>query len=734
MIKFNEATQRQVQASDPASSTWLSANAGSGKTRVLTDRVARLLLQGVSPQNILCLTFTKAAASEMQNRLFKRLGQWSMLGDAALSDALEQLGMVDHPDLATARTLFARAIETPGGLKIQTIHSFCSTILRAFPLEAGISPRFVEIDDSAQKHLLRHVGDDLAALDPDSIVSDFLRMSASSDIVDVMKEIVRQRGGFEQSKTLGDILVEYDAPSDTSEESIISGLRLDPGLIARTIKALSSGTDKEQKTARHLAACNTECPALKDLDILGDLFLYKSGEKQLTAKVGAFPNKPTREAMGGDAYALDDLMCRVEQAVALRQCLSAARDTLSLQRFAVLLLQAYDEAKQVRGMLDFDDLINRAAWLLGNSHAAQWVLYRLDGGVDHILVDEAQDTSPAQWKVVELLTQEFGSGLNDRYRSFFVVGDRKQSIYSFQGADAEEFDRMEAFFQQRLAPVGGLQKLPLDFSFRSSPAVLEVVDETVRASSTRSLEKDIQHRPFFDNMAGRVDLWPLVSKSDDAEHGDWTDPIDRVSETHPSKILAHEIAKELHRLIKVERATIPVRPDKAGKAQRRYLTEGDVLILVQRRQGAGTLFQSLIAACKAIGLRVAGADRLRVASELAVRDLRAVLAFLALPEDSLSLAAALRSPIFGWSENDLFRLAAQRSETHLWQTLRKRADEHPETFGILSRPSGTSSDFLRPYDLLERILIKHDGRRRLLSRWGQRSKTALTTSEPFSCL
>ena len=146
------ATQRQVDAARPDVSTWLSANAGSGKTRVLTDRVARLLLDGVEPQNILCLTYTKAAATEMQNRLFKRLGGWAMLADQPLRDELLRLGVPSQLSgdfLKTARTLFARAIETPGGLRIQTIHSFCSALLRRFPLEAGVSPQFSEIEDRA---------------------------------------------------------------------------------------------------------------------------------------------------------------------------------------------------------------------------------------------------------------------------------------------------------------------------------------------------------------------------------------------------------------------------------------------------------------------------------------------------------------------------------------------------------------------------------------------------------
>ncbi len=719
MKGLDEATLRQIQASDPASSTWLSANAGSGKTRVLTDRVARLLLQGVSPQNILCLTFTKAAASEMQNRLFRRLGEWSMLDDKKLGKALDRLGVVDLPDLSNARTLFARAIETPGGLKIQTIHSFCATILRAFPLEAQISPRFVELDESAQSQLLGRVGDDLAMDDPDGRVSDFLRLCTSDNLSDVMKEIVRHRAGFKQPKELDALLTEYGANADTSEGTILNDIDLDRGLLERIIMALSSGSTTDKAASAKLSEVEAENPTLKDLQLLEDVFLFKGGKTPFAARLGSFPTKNTRAGMMSDLQSLEDLMQRVQRARVLRIALLAAQKTLSLHRFADALLPAYEASKQALGLLDFDDLIDRTALLLESSDAAQWVLYRLDGGIDHILVDEAQDTSPAQWKVIELLTQEFGagSGAVEKHRSFFVVGDRKQSIYSFQGADADAFDRMRVFFKERLAPVGGLQSLPLEFSFRSSPAILEVVDETLKLDKTQRVEADVRHRPFFSDMAGRVDLWPLTPKADSPKPSDWTAPVDHVAENHPAKILADQIAEELHRLIKVERATIPVRPSADGKPRRRHLTEGDVLILVQGRQGVGKLFQSLILACKTKGLRVAGADRLRVASELAVRDLRALLAFIALPEDSLSLASALRSPLFGWTENDLFGLAARRSEVHLWETLRNRSEEYPDTLNILN-DLRNSADFLRPYDLLERILIKHDGRQNLLARLG----------------
>lgn len=194
----DEASERQVQAADPRASTWLSANAGSGKTRVLTDRVARLLLDGVEPQRILCLTYTKAAASEMQNRLFRRLGEWAMLEDAALRAALDALGVeaVGHEVLAQARRLFARAIETPGGLRIQTIHSFCATLLRRFPLEAGVSPQFTELDDRAARLLRDEILEEMADRTAPALVAELARAYTGEEFGALAEEVARNRAGL----------------------------------------------------------------------------------------------------------------------------------------------------------------------------------------------------------------------------------------------------------------------------------------------------------------------------------------------------------------------------------------------------------------------------------------------------------------------------------------------------------------------------------------------------------
>ncbi|MEY8828330.1 double-strand break repair helicase AddA [Sedimentitalea sp. XS_ASV28] len=728
MTARDDATERQVQAARPDASTWLAANAGSGKTRVLTDRVARLLLDDVRPEHILCLTYTKAAASEMQNRLFRRLGDWAMRSDADLTATLVDLGVsrsVSSRQLAHARTLFARAIETPGGLKIQTIHSFCASLLRRFPLEAGVSPQFTEMEDRAAALLQAEIVEDFADGPQTRLVDGIARHLNDTAFDGLTRALVQQRDLFEQSVDGDELWRRLDLPQGYDETRLREDMFLggEAELLSRLRDATRDGSKTEQALAAKLTAIAR--PELSDLPLLESVFLTGKGAKEpFTAKIGTVPTKATRAAHPQLMDELDAFMLRIEAARRLRLALVCGRKSLALHEFAAAFLPEYARRKQVRGWLDFDDLILKARQLLNDPAVAQWVLYRLDGGIDHILVDEAQDTSPVQWDVIEKLAQEFTSGRGahaDKLRTIFVVGDKKQSIYSFQGADPDEFDRMQAEFAQRLGGSGdGLQNLTLDYSFRSSDAILRLVDIVFAGHEDAGFRSDSHHRAFKSDLPGRVDLWPVVEKVENDDDRVWTDPIDRPSPRHHNLILAEQIANSIKTMI-AEGETIPVDGDRPGTFLRRKVRAGDFLILVQRRSD---LFAEIIRACKTVGLPIAGADRLKVGAELAVKDLAALLGFLATPEDSLSLATALRSPLFGWSEQAIFDLAHRRDSPFLWTALRQRADEFPDTMSILNDLRG-QTDFLRPYDLIERILTRHGGRRRLLARLGSEAEDGI---------
>ena len=712
----DEATRRQIEAADPLKSTWLAANAGSGKTRVLTDRVARLLLDGVPPENILCLTYTKAAAGEMQNRLFAQLGTWAMKPDADLAAELAGKGVAGPltPDrLDAARRLFAQAIETPGGLKIQTIHAFCAALLRRFPLEAGVAPSFAEIDDRSAAALADEVLEELCDGPLAPVVDEVASFLTGDDALPALvAKVLEHRAAFARPLDLAGALRGHGLPPGYGIDALLAEVfdGSESDLIAGLLPVLKAKGGKDEIAAIRLAAVADRTESLEGLLVLEEVCLNQSGANAFRAKIGSFPTKPTRERLGeGVTAALNDLMERVEAARLRRLALLSARRTAALHRFATAFLPAIAARKAARGWLDFDDLILKTRALLDDPAVGDWVLWKLDGGIDHILVDEAQDTSPVQWEVIRALAREMVAGAGARSgtdRTIFVVGDRKQSIYSFQGADPEAFDHLRRDFAQALADGPGLAEQALEHSFRSAPAILQAVDATFAASGGAGIGGVPRHLAFRDALPGRVDLWPMVPKDAKADEPDWFDPVDKISPHSAQARLADAIAGELRRLIDAGE-TIP-----DGRGGRKPLTEGDVLILVPRR---GPLFREIIRACKARRLAIAGADRLKLTRDLAVQDLLALLAFLALPEDDLSLAAVLRSPLFGWSEDALYRLAQPRPG-YLWAALRER-DAGTPTHALLSDLLH-EADFRRPYDLLERILTRHDGRRRLVARLG----------------
>lgn len=716
-----DASRRQTEAADPHTSTWLSANAGSGKTRVLTDRVARLLLAGVQPQHVLCLTYTKAAASEMQNRLFQRLGAWAMMPDADLRQGLAALGTPGTPTaakLAEARRLFARAIEAPGGLRIQTIHSFCATLLRRFPLEAGVSPQFAEADDRASRLLRAEILEDLAdRLAPEAVVA-MARSYTGDDFARMVEEIAARRGHFAAPLGPGEARALFGVPEGETAERLLAEC-LGGGaaaLLARLAEAMRTSGKRDADLAARIAAAPIDAPDLGTLAAFEAIFLFGSGARQGQAKIGDLPAKALREgALAPFMPAIEAFMRRIEAARPRRIALQAAERTAALHRFAAAFLPVYAQAKAARGWLDFDDLITRARALLTDRRVAAWVLYRLDGGIDHILVDEAQDTSPEQWRIIELLAAEFTAGAGTRAggRTLFVVGDKKQSIYSFQGADIAAFDAKHATFRARFQGAElQFQSRALEHSFRSAPAVLELVDSALSQHFPEALGQLVSHIAYQGAMPGRVDLWPLIAPVQGQKDENWEDPVDLIAETHHTAQLARQIAAEIKAMID---AGVQI-PEGEGC---RAVHAGDFLILVQRRS---QLFSEVIRACKRLDLPIAGADRLKLGAELAVKDLAALLGFLATPEDDLALAALLRSPLCGWSEAELYGLAQPRRGC-LWEALRAHAG-HPETLSMLS-DLRDAADFLRPFDLIERALIRHDGRRRLLARIGAEAEDGI---------
>ena len=695
------AQQAQRRAANPAGSVWVAANAGSGKTRVLTERVARLLLEGAPPQKILCLTYTKAAAAEMQSRLFGMLGGWAMMEEGALRGQLSALtGGEVNIDLDQARRLFAEALETPGGLKIQTIHAFCDSLLRRFPLEAGAPPSFRMLEGREQKALIAEIMDDLAG---GPVFQNIAALLNEDAVESLAQDVIANRERFAGEVDEAIIAEAFNAapPFDQDAARLAAIEALDDRALLAMIAAYAVSSKKDVERGALLQG-GVENKGLALADALGKAFLTKAGApvKQPAFK-GAQAAEPNWEAL--TSHLIDIAVAAREAQLAA----IAADRTARLMRFGAALVERYEAAKAAHALLDFDDLVGKAQALLTSSEMAQWALYRLDGGVDHILVDEAQDTSPEQWAVIRAIAEEFhaGEGARDGGRTLFVVGDEKQSIYSFQGAAPGEFDRMRRHFDERFeAAETPMQREALAASFRSAPAILSAVDAVFRDGAAEGLSAagaPLSHLAFHQTRAGRVDLWPLVEPDEDAPDPDPWSPVDMPAPREPRARLAGIIADHIADLLNGG-ARLP--------GDGRAVSPGDIIILLQSRK---PMMAPLIRGLKQRGVPVAGADRLMLTEELAVKDLLALLRFAATPDDDLTLAALLRSPLFDVTEEGLFDLAHARKGT-LWQALRGLETREAR---VLREVRG-QADFMRPYEMLERILVQEGGRRRMLARLG----------------
>lgn len=727
-LEAHQTNQRV--AADPALSAWVAANAGSGKTRVLVDRVTRLLLMGTRPSGILCLTFTKAAAAEMQLRLTDRLGKWTTLAEAALkAELFELLGRpVTDADMDAARRLFARTLESPGGLRLQTVHAFCEALLKRFPVEAEVPPGFAVADEGVTAELLEKarrqmLGDGLndAAFKP--VIDFFAARVDDVRFAELLKALLGRRrdlalllgayGGA--AGAIGALYAQLELPPDATRElSIqrhIESMRITD--LRRAAAALCNGGTNDKKLGLPLSAYLTaNVPAENfEAEWLVRFFTKTDPNKPIDKLV----SKPTEKAAPGCAEILAEEQNRL---IALQQelnKLTVAEATAMLLRLGERLLTAYAALKTAHGLLDYDDLILRTRDLLVEPSQVPWVMFKLDRGIDHILVDEAQDTSPDQWSVVVAIAEEFfsGFGAGENRRTVFAVGDVKQSIYSFQGAKPQAF--LDTYqYVRRLAEGAGerLARIPLEMSFRSAPAVLQLVDAVFAEESAKpgvvEPGQELQHKARRRDEAGRIELWPPFKPDPKAQSEPWETPLDYVGQKDPRKRLAEEIAAQIKRWLDSEELLPslgrPVQP-------------GDVMILVRRRN---VFFEAMVQALKTAGVPVAGADRMKLAEQIAVLDLLALGAFCLLPEDDLTLATVLKGPLFNFSEDELFELCWNRQQPRVWHELQRRAEERPlwrnandELHKWLKR-----ADIITPFALYAELLGAGGGRQRLVARLG----------------
>lgn len=713
----------QLAAANPAQSVWVVANAGSGKTYVLTTRIVRLLLAGARPGAILCLTFTKAAAAEMHARLSALLAGWATAADAKLDEDL-RLRLGQTPDENTrraARTLFARVIDAPGALRIQTIHAFCESLLKRFPVEARVPPHFAVADEGVAAELMAQARNQLLA---DAMHEAPLREALAVAVgradermfAEAIDNLLAGRRRLRSAigptgdgleAAIAELWQEFGvAPGDNPQLAVSRHFEsVDRAGFAAAIAALSAGGKTDIERAERLKAALAAPTAPEFYALWRRAFLTADGKQ--TARLAT---KAVQTASPSSFALLQQEQTRIVDLDASLNGIAAASASAALLRLGNALLQRYDRLKQARALLDYDDLILRAVALLQG--AAPWVLYKLDGGIDHLLVDEAQDTAPEQWQAVAALVDEFFAGAGARetrpQRSVFVVGDEKQSIFSFQGADLAAFERMRKTLSAKARDAW--REVPLEVSFRSSQLLLDLVDRTFAAPALAagvvSGGKAVLHRAHRLGAAGHVELWPPFTPDEAADPVAWDAPLDYVSLEHPSVRLATRIARTVKGWIGTE--YLP--------ALGRTVRAGDVLVLVRRRN---RFFEACVRAFKDAGVPVAGADRMRLLDQIAIMDLLALARFCLLPGDDLALAELLKSPLYGFDDDDLFALAHLRGGS-LWQALRTRAAENPkwqiaadEISDLLAR-----ADYVPPYEFYADLLHARSGRKRMLARLG----------------
>jgi len=715
-----------IRASDPHISAWVAANAGSGKTYTLANRVTRLLLSGARPERILCLTFTKAAAAEMQGRLFTQLGNWSILPDADLRQAITGIG-AQTDNLGKARRLFAQALETPGGLKVLTIHAFCQIVLSRFPIEAGVPPGFTVLDDNAGRSLIAEARQKILA----KAGSGDARLSAALDL------LVGESGEESLSRILGAALGNdrrkmdrFLGDKDAFEETVwrahgavrgedipasfCAALKQDIEIFKQARDWLRGGTEADIENGGKLAEFLALDFAPESFALLRSYLLKKDGEPRLklaTAKLGK-----ARPDLLEYLAKLQIRFCQVEERRRAARAAALAEAALTL---ISSVRQAYTAAKQRRGMVDYDDLIVKTLELLELRQAAPWVLFKLDEGLDHILIDEAQDTSPEQWAIVKALTAEFfsrearGTKLP---RTLFVVGDEKQSIFSFQGADPAQFDINRRHFEEQVseAQLPFLEQ-PLTMSRRSAPEILRFVDTLFAGGETRasltSRGDVISHRAHRETAQGGVEFWEVLLPPEVAEP-DYYRPVDVEQKSSPIVQLASRIADEIRAWTS---GTLALPGHDAA------IRPGDIMILLPRREPFGG---EIIRQLKLRNIPVAGADRIVLIEQIAVMDLVALGRFALQRDDDLNLAALLRSPLCGLSEEDLFTLCHNR-DGGLWQALVATRGAPFEAAHIFLSQMLERADYAPPFEFFSHALTHLGKRRDLIARLGPEAGDAI---------
>ena len=696
----------------------VQASAGSGKTYLLVSRLIYLLLGGHTPNAILAITFTRKASAEMHCRLLERLYTLSQANEQQLTVELQALGLeANAQNRQRAQRLYEELLSSEQQVRITTFHAFCQELLRRFPLEADIPPGFELIErtgefrDEAWEALMTR-----AAKQPQSTTAEALRFLFAEleqfNTRQALDSFLNHRSDWWAFSR------DNDSPVETAQQQLLAELDIDLDIdpvaiffandsllqrIQRFLYCLEKHSNKtnDQHAAQLRGALSDQWSTEERRLLLSDVFLTQKGEPRSRK-----PGKTLDSKLGGEAAVqfIEDhhfiCTCLLELNATLKSYTTYQRCSawyIAGQQY----LHDYQRIKQEQRLLDFSDLEWKAYQLLNESEHALWVQYKLDTRLDHILIDEFQDTNPTQWRLLLPLLEELASQTAERHRSVLFVGDAKQSIYRFRRAEPRLFDSAEHWLRSRLSAT----TLPLSSSWRSSPAIINFVN-TLFASGPlhEALPEFHEHSTHQQNDWGRVTLMPLCDEPE--QHADeryyMRNPLRTPRQEKQSQRYYQEgvlIARQIKLLL--QEKTVIGQPDNA-----RLLDYGDIMILLRYRTHADDYERAL----RDNGIPYIGAERGTLLESIEIQDMQDLLHFLITPQYNLALAGVLRSPLFAASEDDLLRLAGSHN-TAWWEALRQLAAALPEE-SVLARAYRLLSQWialtghLPVHDLLDRIFCE----------------------------
>ncbi len=685
-------------ASNPSENIWVQANAGTGKTTVLVRRLLRILFRGGKYSDgivlgILCLTYTNAAAGEMRNRILFALRQWAMESDdnlRELLDGISENNPATDNDLAYARRVFYMYIDNPDVLKIKTIHSFCEEILHRFPLEADISPSWSLVSGAAQSVLLQDAFDRMIKNSFNNISNVQNTINAFYRIIDIKSEyflgelhellLSRYRSFFQ----VEDIYKYREYFIETTRKILNLDIDVDVNPDVEKLKKILETARDIEKSSKKPAQYIQKIISLTEQYIENTIDFQEYKSAYLTNENAIIKNVLKTEAFIDEAT-------RVYNVQQYMLNMSVFQDTMALFDLSLDFANTYRAIKQEHNLLDFEDLILYTQKLFSKPDVMGWVLSQLDISLSHILVDEAQDTSPQQWNILRALAGDFFTdGDTENNRSLFVVGDTKQSIYGFQNADPKAFAQSrDAIAEQIKNNYRTIHEIALDQSFRSVKPILDTVDyffgnpEIVQNTGFHNNK----HKCFRQNDKGFVEIHDVFK-------------CDKTG-TEKNKLYVNMLADKIKELID------------NGCAPK------DIMILVQKR---GAFVDLLSNALKKRGIDIAGNDRIKLPEFSAIKDLLHLVRFCDDTTNDYSLCCLLKSPIYRLKERDIFNLCKIKNDAKNTEKPLNVFDVlHDTNIDIYNDLLDTieQSKTMAPYSFFTYVLNKNNTREKIISALGK---------------